>query len=192
MVPAAPGGLHPSTCPAIVAGGGLPLVTWLPEEDAYYRALLGWWRRGVDEHVDLIIVEQDIEVGPHTLERFASCANPWCSHSYEVYWGDIARLYGGPWGFGCVRFRWQFMAEYPRAIEQAGEVDLAAAGVANHARYHWQVLDSVVTFWLKGGNVRARVCEHHPPVGHHHAYNREGAYAPGMAGKAGAHPAFST
>lgn len=180
MVPATRDGLKPEVLPAIEAAGGRGIVTWLETDDAYYQAMRRWWRESIEHHRDLIIVEHDIEVGPDTLRRFASCANPWCAHSYQVYWGDIGDLYGGPWGFGCVRFRWQFMADYPDAIEQAGEVDLEAAGVAKHARYHWQVMDSTVTFWLKGGNVRARVCRHRPNVTHHHAYDRTGAYAPGV------------
>lgn len=185
VVPATPGGLHPAVLPAILAAGEEARVLPMLQEDSYYRAISKLWPECAERHVDLAVVEHDIEVLPDTLARFRRCGNLWCSHSYEVYWGDIARLYGGAWGMGCVRYRWELCARWPEAVEQAGESDLEQLGVAHHPRYSWQVFDSTLSHWLKGALGGAmvpplKVCEHLPAVTHHHAYNREGAYAPGV------------
>lgn len=185
VVPATPDGLHPTVLPALLRADAEVLVLPMLHEDSYFQAVRTLWPQCGAEHVDLCIVEHDIEVGPDTLERFYRCRNLWCAHSYEVYWGNIARLYGGAWGMGCVRYRWQLMARWPDAVEQAGEMDLEVLGVGHHPRYSWQVFDSTLSHWLKGALGGAmtpplKVCEHHPPVTHHHAYNREGAYAPGI------------
>lgn len=178
VVPATPGGLKPEVLPALLATGATVEVFPMLEVDSYYRALIGWWAEAAHWQQDLCIVEHDIEVNANTLERFDHCQHEWCAHSYPVCWGDIATTYGGPWGLGCVRFRWQLCAALPDLITESGESERLDA-VSHHPRFSYQTLDATVTHWLKGPH-RRRVCQHRPGVTHHHEYAREGAYAPGV------------
>lgn len=163
------GMLCPSTVGAILASGFSPDLWRMRHDDTYFELFSEFWRRGED----FAIIEHDIEVGPETLAGFERCPGLWCSHSYDIYQGDIASTYGGPWGLGCVRFRAELMAARPELPEMVGR-----ESIDNHwPAKHWAQLDSTVTQWLKGPYAM-QVCHHVPPVTHHHVYQREGAYRP--------------
>jgi hypothetical protein len=174
VIPATPDGLHPTTIPAILRSGWAAHVEPCNYTEAYFDLLSKLWA----ERIDFAIVEHDIEVGPDTLDRFADCDHLWCAHSYEVYAGDVAAAYGGPFALGCARFRAELMERFPDAVEQAGKMDIHPV----HPRRSYAVMDSTLTHWLRGpygpdhGGVK--VHQHAPNVRHHHAYVRTGAFRP--------------
>jgi hypothetical protein len=61
---------------------------------------------------DVLLVEQDIEIGPSTIYDFRACWYGWCAAPYN--WTTNV----GP-ALGCTRFRGSFIAKYPRAVEEA-------------------------------------------------------------------------
>lgn len=174
VVPATPDGLHPRVVPAILGSGWAVQVEPMTYVEAYYDLLAKLW----SECVDFAIVEHDIEIGPEVLNRFAECDRLWCAHSYEVYAGDVATAYGGPFALGCVRFRSELMARFPDAVVKAGEMDIHPV----HPQRSYAVMDSTLTHWLRGpygpdhGGVK--VHQHAPNVAHHHTYVRTGAFRP--------------
>jgi hypothetical protein len=166
LVPATPSGLHPSVIPSILRSGWACQVIPMASVTSYWHALRGAW----SACEDFAIVEHDIELRADELERFDFCAELWCAHSYEVYAGDIATAYGGPYGLGCVRFRKELLEAWPDAVDDAGELNLHPV----HPQRSYAVMDSTLTQIL-----RARVGEPHlhtPAVIHHHHYVREGAF----------------
>ena len=126
-----------------------------------------------------------------TIAGFIRCPDWWCAHSYEVaprpdvrgvrgQSRDIATAYGGPYGLGCVRFRWQLMRAEPDLIDVA----LSRAEHPGFPAGHYLGLDSAVTGTLRGrvdqrtgqrddGFARAPrydAHQHFPNVAHLHAY----------------------
>jgi hypothetical protein len=142
--------------------------------EAYFDLLSKLWA----EQIDFALVEHDIEVGDDTLDRFADCDRLWCAHSYEVYSGDLATAYGGPFGIGCVRFRGELMARFPDLLERCGEMDIHPV----HPPRSYGVMDSTLTQWLRGAygpdHGGVKVHQHAPNVRHHHVYAREHAFRP--------------
>lgn len=169
VVPATPGGLHARTLPAILESGWAAYVEPCLYTEAYFDLLKKLWA----DRVDFAIVEHDVEVFSGVLDRFAECDHLWCSHSYEVYAGDVATAYGGAWALGCTRFRAELMERFPDAVERAGEMNIHAV----HPPRSYQVMDSTLTHWLKGP-YRVNVHQHLPNVTHHHRYVRTGTFPP--------------
>lgn len=173
LVPATPDGLRATVVPKILAAGYTCVVSPMLNVDSYFKKLRYLWWKCVQLQEDLIIIEHDIEVTPDVFGHFSRCPHRWCSHSYEVYGGDLATAYGGPFGLGCVRFRHGFMAAHPEAVEEAGKMDIHP----KHPQRSYAVMDSTLTQWLRGPCAET-VHQHHPNVKHLHEYNRDGAYEP--------------
>jgi len=169
VVPATPGGLHHSVIPAILRQGGAPIVWPVGPGEEYFELIRLLWAAGRD----FVIVEHDVEIPPGALAGFVVCPSPWCAHSYEVYAGDVATAYGGPYALGLARFRAELMAAHPEAVEEAGKMNLHP----KHPPRSYAVMDSTLTRWLRGP-CRREPCQHFPNALHHHAYNRTGAYVP--------------
>jgi hypothetical protein len=73
---------------------GAEFVDVSADDGAYWRAICERWNTGHD----LLIIEQDIEIGPDTLSSFDECPGQWCAFDYE------SEPHGaGP--LGCTRFR---------------------------------------------------------------------------------------
>lgn len=164
VVPATPNGLHPSTVPAILRQGWLAEVFPMLDSRAYFDLVAGLWEAGEG----FAIVEHDIELGGGELNAFFSCPQPWCAHSYEVFAGDVAAAYGGPFALGCVRFSADLLARWPDAVTMAGELDIHPV----HPPRSYAVMDSTLTQILRSCGVE--VHQHYPNVLHHHAYIRTG------------------
>jgi hypothetical protein len=64
------------------------------DDGAYWRAICERWNTGRD----LVIIEQDIEIGPGMLDSFNECPGQWCCFGYH---SEPA----GPGPLGCTRFR---------------------------------------------------------------------------------------
>lgn len=172
VVPAVPGMLRAEVVDAIITSGFAPMVVPMTALDSYWTLLAGLWEQGVD----FAVVEHDIVVDPDTLARFAACPELWCAHSYDVYAGDVAAVYGGAWSLGCVRFRAELMTRFGDLLERAGEVSIEGSDHPIHQPKSWGVLDHAVS-----RNLRARgvdVHQHDPKVDHLHRYDREGAWEP--------------
>lgn len=170
VVPATPAGLHPRTVPAILEAGYWAEVWPMLGAESYFHLIAGLWARAEDSFV---LVEHDIEVHPGALESLERCPEGWCAFSYEVYAGDLAAAYGGPFGLGCTRFRRELLEAYPHAVAEAGEMDIHPL----HKPRSYAVMDSTLTQVLRGPH-RLQVHQHHPNVTHHHRYMRDGAYTP--------------
>jgi hypothetical protein len=166
IVPATPRGLHERTIPAILEQGHAAVVVPMLEVDSYFELLRELWALGET----FAIVEHDVELPGGALEAFEDCPQLWCAHSYEVFAGDIATAYGGPYGLGLSRFRAELLARWPDAVEAAGEMDQHPV----HPPRSYAVMDSTLTGALRGRSVP--VCQHFPNAVHHHHYNRDGAF----------------
>lgn len=166
IVPATPAGLHPSVIPAILRQGYLARVVPMLEVESYFNLLVERWR----SRATFAIVEHDIELPAGVLDQFMNCPAAWCAHSYEVFSGDLATAYGGPFGLGCVRFRSELLHKWPDAVEAAGEMDIHPV----HPQRSYAVMDSTLTQVLRSRGEAPH--QHFPNVTHHHAYLREGAF----------------
>lgn len=169
FVPATPTGLHPATLPSILRDGYQAHVVPMTGVESYYELIGHLWA----EMEDFAIVEHDMELHTGALESFERCPNLWCAFSYEVFAGDIAEAYGGPFGLGCCRFRKELLIEFPDAVVEAGKMDIHPV----HPPRSYAVMDSTLTHWLRGP-YNQKVCQHRPNVTHHHRYLRAGAFWP--------------
>jgi len=140
------------------------------QELGYGRVLRSLWRRlaGIE---GMMLVEQDVVVPPDGVAGMVECPEPWCSHSYTVYWGDIAEKYGGAFALGCTRFSAQLMSEQPDVVEVA----LTRPEHGEDPPGHWLGLDSAVSGVLRSRGVPCH--QHFPNAVHLHEYHREGAIA---------------
>lgn len=176
-MPATADGLHPSTLRSILRQGYRAELVPMIGVEAYYELVAELWKAGED----FVIVEHDVELlGGHVttargiesvtgeLAAFRACPGSWCAHSYEVFAGDVAEAYGGPFALGCTRFRAELLARHPDAVELAGELDLHPV----HRPRSYAVMDSTLTQILRCLSVP--VCHHRPNVEHHHHYLRAG------------------
>lgn len=123
------------------------------DDDAYWRLLANWWNT---TDSDLVLIEQDIGIGPSVLPGFAACRKPWCAHPYNIN-GRLRTA------LGCTRFTAELQAAEPDLIETVGR---GASGLLPAT--HWRRLDVRVADEL--GRRGHTVHEHHPPVAHYHRY----------------------
>jgi hypothetical protein len=63
---------------------------------AYWREVRSRWDRGDS----LLIIEQDIEIGPGMIASLSECVHDWCCYAYEVFQPPILLELG----FGCTKF----------------------------------------------------------------------------------------
>lgn len=189
---------------------GATVAPWELKDEGYGygRVLRSLWQKCGENSTDLCIVEQDNLVIPFrkehdgetsgTIAGFIRCPDWWCAHSYEVaprpdvrgrrgQSRDIATAYGGPYGLGCVRFRWKLMAAEPDAITVA----LRRPEHPNFPAGHYIGLDSAVTGVLRGRIDRRTgqqddgftlaprydAHQHFPNVGHLHQYSEPVGHA---------------
>lgn len=167
FIPTIEGKLRPGVREAVEAQG-VDAVAWTlyDHEFEYGRVLARFWTECASAGADLAVIEHDVIVPDGCFEAFEECDEPWCAHSYPVFWGGIAETYGGAWGLGCVRFRWQLMAGEPDALACA----LRWRGVPGRAPGHWQQLDGAVSATLRARGYDAH--RHMPDAVHLHEYNR--------------------
>lgn len=114
--------------------------------ESYFYLLKKLW----EDAQDFCIVEQDIVVGPNTIEDFERCPEPWCLSPYP-YIGQAEYQ-----GLGCMRFRHAFMKVYPDLLEVVGTQE-----IADHPQKHWCTLDAGVQreLWRRDA---PGVCVHNP------------------------------
>ena len=117
------------------------------DECGYWREISSRW----DSAADLVVIEQDIEIGREVLPSFAACRQPWCTYGYEMFrdppeWLTV--------GLGCVKF----------AAEAQRTADLTH--IPEHQR-RWQYLDGAIAAMLQAAGLAPHV---HGQVIHHHEY----------------------
>lgn len=58
-------------------------------ELGYGRTMRSLWLQ-LGGRESMMVVEQDVVVPPGAVAAMQECPQPWCAHSYGVYWGDVA------------------------------------------------------------------------------------------------------
>ena len=132
------------------------MVNVAGDDYGYWRQIRARWR-GTD---DLVVVEQDIEIGRGTVVSLAGCPEPWCVFGYTVF-GDIPLVTG----LGCTKIGAVAQRAVPaEAVEArfAGCVRCRGAGC-------WWHIDQVVGGLLRRAGLSPHV---HGTVRHLHEYGK--------------------
>jgi hypothetical protein len=123
---------------------------------AYWNAIRERWT-GVR---DLIIVEQDIEIGPDTLSSMESCKQDWCCYAYPIFRTKVRLRVG----LGCTKISAEAQQKIPvEKIAEGFETCAACRG-----KGCWWHLDGRVAAMLKKAGFFPHV---HGDVTHHHDYD---------------------
>jgi len=122
---------------------------------AYWNAIAERWTG----ERDLIIVEQDIEIGPDTITTMESCKQDWCCYAYPIFRTKVRLRVG----LGCVKIS--------AAAQRRIPVKNIAEGFESCAQCRgkgcWWHLDGRVAHMLKRAGYFPHV---HGDVTHHHDY----------------------
>lgn len=133
----------------------VPVYTDPDVPTAYHDAVCAEWERPGD----LVIVEQDIAVGPETFAQYEACPE-WMCTSLTWAAGRVQPT------TGCVRFRGELKAHHPDLVDAARMVDDAT----DMPPGDWRRIDVRVY-----GAARARgvlLHAHDPQVLHLHDYTK--------------------
>lgn len=128
----------------------------------------GYWREIRDRWTgmrDLIIVEQDIEIGPGTVAAMERCGQDWCCYAYTVF-RTRKRLIAG---LGCTKISAGAQRKIPASVIAEGFGSCPFC----RGRGCWWHLDGPVADMLKGG--AGYVPHVHGDVIHHHDYDTDEA-----------------
>lgn len=90
----------------------VPVHTPVEDGTAYHRALCAEWGRPGD----LVVVEQDVAVGPETFPNYVGCPE-WMCTSLNWAAGRVIPT------TACVRFRGEFKAAHPDLMTTAAALD---------------------------------------------------------------------
>ncbi len=115
---------------------------------SYYWLLRSCWEHGET----FIIVEQDIELGPQTIQDLSRCREPYCTVPYAGP-GTIMEN-----ALGCAKFDAVLLGEYPHLIAERLPQPVT-----------WHMLDALVNTALRGVHIEPHL--HRPSVLHHHVYD---------------------
>ena len=132
------------------------LVDVTGDNYAYWNAIRERWT-GVR---DLIIIEQDIEIGPHTVGVMERCKQDWCCHAYPIFRTRVRLRVG----LGCIKI--SAVAQRKIPVEKIAEgFDKCASCRGEGCWWH---LDGRVAHMLKRAGYFPHV---HGDVTHHHDYD---------------------
>lgn len=123
---------------------------------AYWRAIRSRWTG----ERDLIIIEQDIEIGPDTVASMESCKQDWCCYAYPIFRTKVRLRVG----LGCTKI--SAMAQ--RIIQVAAIEEGFATCAACRGKGCWWHLDGRISHLLKRAGYFPHV---HGDVLHHHDYD---------------------
>jgi len=149
--------LRPETAAALARAGVPYGIVRMDGDDAYWRLLASLWAAGET----FAVVEQDIVIGPGTLQALEACPGGWCAFGYPYL---SAQAY---YGLGCTKFAAPLLARVPGAMER-----VAVMYDEGHPPKHWCRLDAWLTQVLTASGEKR--CEHTPPAGHLHRYPAHG------------------
>jgi hypothetical protein len=126
---------------------------------AYWREIRERWTG----ERDLIIVEQDIEVGPDTIASLEGCAQDWCCYAYPIFRTKVRLRVG----LGCTKISAAAQRKIPAATVEEGFTSCAAC----RGKGCWWHLDGRISHLLKRAGYFPHV---HGDVTHHHDYEAAG------------------
>lgn len=185
VVPFVVGRLHPETRQWASDEGVVPHELPLAH-DAYWKALVGWWKRPGD----LAVVEQDVVPAPGVVTEMLDCPHPWCSSPYALWlfrpagkmpkcWVTFNGMTSVPYhrpplfnkrlwltlwitdGLGCVAFSDELKRSFPDLMIEAGKstlLDRAPQG-------DWRVTDRRLAQLLRREGITPHL---HERSTHHH------------------------
>lgn len=122
---------------------------------AYWREIAARWTG----ESDLIIIEQDIEIGPDTVRELEECNQDWCCFAYPIFRTRVRlRL-----GLGCTKVSAAAQRKVtPEAIAEGFKLCAQCKG-----KGCWWHLDGRIATMLKRAGLFPHV---HGDVQHHHDY----------------------
>lgn len=123
---------------------------------AYWREISARWTG----ETDLILVEQDIEIGPGTIAAMADCDQDWCCFAYPIFRTKVRLRVG----LGCTKISASAQRKVPAKLIAEG-FQLCAACKGKGCWWH---LDGRVAAMLKRNGFFPHV---HGDVIHHHDYH---------------------
>ena len=112
-----PGRIHKATEDALIANSAGMRIQFIANIDPdnpfdYGRRLGTWWDLAYLGGNDLAIVEPDIVIRADVADAFLNCPGTYCAYPYDLQTDVMPAL-------GCTRFRHEFIARYPDAMQQA-------------------------------------------------------------------------
>jgi hypothetical protein len=123
---------------------------------AYWRAIRDRWTG----ERDLIIIEQDIEIGPDTVATMQGCSQDWCCYAYPIFRTKVRLRVG----LGCIKISAAAQRRIP-----AGEITEGFGSCAAcRGKGCWWHLDGRISHMLKRAGFFPHV---HGDVTHHHDYD---------------------
>ena len=135
------------------------------DDFGYWREIRARWQ-GTD---DLIIIEQDIEIGPDTVRSLEGCPEDWCCFAYPIFQTKV-RLKNG---LGCTKFS----AKAQQAVTARKIAEGFALCATCKGQGCWWHLDGRISSLLKREGLQPHV---HGNVTHLHDY---GTFVPPPAGR---------
>ncbi len=147
---------HPAAVGALVAyAPQADVVDVTGDNYAYWREIR---RRWAGEQ-DLVIIEQDIEIGPDTVATLQDCDQDWCCYAYPIFRAKIRLRVG----LGCVKIS----AAAQRRVTSAAIAESFKMCAQCKGKGCWWHLDGRVATMMKRGGFFPHV---HGDVIHHHDY----------------------
>lgn len=161
--------LHPLAAKAAAAYAPQAelIETPLADRYAYWRELSARWGTGGG----LLVIEQDIEIGPGTVTSLDGCPQDWCCYAYDIFSASVSLHLG----LGCTRFsaHAQQVAGIPAITAEFGD----CADCQGTCRGCWNHLDLTIARTLIKAGMRPHV---HGEVPHHHDYGPAGILRGGV------------
>lgn len=151
---------HPAAAAALAAHvPQAEVVDVTGDNYAYWREISARWTGDAD----LVVIEQDIEVGEGTVAELAACDQDWCVFAYPIFRTRVRLRVG----LGCTK------------VSAAAQRKVSAAAVAEgfglcaqcRGKGCWWHLDGRIATMLKRGGFFPHV---HGDVVHHHDYGAAG------------------
>jgi hypothetical protein len=160
--------LHPATSKALAAyAPQAELVeTSRSDESSYWRELSARWGHGDD----LLVIEQDIEIGPGMVESLEKCPRDWCCYAFNIFNPPVLVEFG----LGCTKFSAAARQAAGSASIQAEFADCPECHGAGCGNRH---LDVSITRVLTRAGLSPHV---HGEVTHHHDYGPSGILRGGI------------
>lgn len=131
------------------------LLDVIGDNYAYWNAIADRWTG----ERDLIIVEQDIEIGPDTITTMEQCAQDWCCYAYPIFRTKVRLRVG----LGCIKIS----AAAQRKISVGKIAEGFETCAACRGKGCWWHLDGRIAAMLKRAGFFPHV---HGDVIHHHDY----------------------
>lgn len=153
--------LHPAAAAALAAHAPqAELVDTNEDTFTYWREVRNRWDRGDS----LLVIEQDIEIGPGMVKSLEACPRDWCCYAYEIFEPPVLLEIG----FGCTKFSVaaQQAADYASVKAEPGCPGCDASGFRC-----WDHFDLATAEVLARAGFSPHV---HGEVTHHHDYGPTG------------------